>query len=105
MPRKHILCPEKLRIDINDLKRKYGSDILSRASNIYFFCYLDTHSQGITDLAEEVEFKKIKIKFPFLKTNLKREWGMIYLFLIDEMLIWKKRHLRKLLGITIMLMD
>lgn len=93
MPAKLVFSPRKIKSQIKLLESKYGKDILSRATNLYFYCFIDTHSNGIANLVREVSSKRAKIKFPFVKEGLKREWGMIYVFLLVYLLKGKNEQL------------
>ena len=90
---------------IKDLQERYGHDIISKASNLYHYCFYDFHSYKIyklkemaNDLSENVGkipevnqreemTKKLKemTHYPFLKGGA-REYAMIYIYLLAKML-------------------
>lgn len=111
MPRKLAKEPKVLISMIKDLQERYGNDILSRASNLYHYCFYDFHSYKINALKERVsklskavriipevdqkEEMSQKVKevthYPFMKSGV-REYAMIYVYLLARMLRKKRAN-------------
>ncbi|WP_034733095.1 hypothetical protein [Bacteriovorax sp. Seq25_V] len=65
MPRKLAKEPKVILSKIKQLRLKYGDDILSRASNLYQFCFYNFHSYKILELKKwsndlSKKFKRIE---------------------------------------------
>jgi hypothetical protein len=85
MPRKLALEPLQLKRRVKQLQKKYRLHILEDVRCLYFYCFYERHSEGMQFLLKKLRKEHPKVDFPFLKKGT-REWGMIYVYLLAQLL-------------------
>lgn len=85
MPRKLALEPIQIKKRVKELQKRYRTQILDDVCCLYFYCFYDTHSVGLNQLLAKIRKKDKSANFPFVKQGT-REWGMIYVYLLAQLL-------------------